>query len=232
VTVVQRVAQSSFVDQPPASAIDNPHAVFRFRKAGGIEHVPCLSGERRMQRNEIRLAKKIIQLIGKLDLHAARAGRGQVGIECNHAHAEGDGAPTQFAADAAHSDHAQNLVVKLDALQILSVPLSAAHGGVRLRNLARHGKKKRKCVLGGGDSVTAGRIEDDDAALGGGFDIHIVNAHASAAHHSQRSSCLQNGGIHFCFAAYDDGAEAGDKFQKLRLGEAGFHDHVENIVAR
>ena len=59
-----------------------------------------------MQRNEVGFAQKIIELIDQLDLQTARARRREIWIVSEHAHAEGDGAPAEFAADAAHADNA------------------------------------------------------------------------------------------------------------------------------
>ena len=43
-------------------------------------------------------------------------------------------------------------------------------------------------VLGGADGISAGRVHDDDAFPRGGFDVHIVNAGASATHDLQPGS--------------------------------------------
>ena len=43
-------------------------------------------------------------------------------------------------------------------------------------------------MLGGADGISAGRVHNDDAFPRGGFDVHIVNAGASATHDLQPGS--------------------------------------------
>src|SRR5215813_5311351 len=97
----------------------------------------CLSGERRVQRDEIGAGKQIVEFFHQLYLQTAGASSGQVRIVSNHTHAKTDRASTQFTADAAHANYAQSLVVQFDTFEMLFVPSLAANVCIRLWNLAR-----------------------------------------------------------------------------------------------
>src|SRR4029450_12209386 len=94
-------------------------------------------GKRRVQRDEIRTRKQIVELVHQFDLQAASARRGKIRVVSDHAHPEGNGAPAEFAANPTHSNYAQRFVVELNPFEILFVPMLAANVCVRLWNLAR-----------------------------------------------------------------------------------------------
>src|SRR5947207_15031747 len=100
-----------------------------------------------MQRDEIRARKQIIELVHKLDLQTASAGRGKIRVVNDYPHPEGNGAPAKFAANPAHSDYAQRFIVELNAFEILFVPILAANICIRLSYLARRRKQQRKRML-------------------------------------------------------------------------------------
>jgi len=59
--------------------------------------------------------------------------------------------------------------------------LTAFDGRIGLSDVPGHGGKKSNPVLGGGDGVGGGRIDNEAAVLGGGGQIHIVDSDASSA---------------------------------------------------
>ena len=74
------------------------------------------------------------------------------------------------------------LSVQLDAARTSSAPsLPPIERRVRLRDVAREREQQRHRVLGGGDDVRLRRVGDDDAALGRGRDVDVVDADAGAA---------------------------------------------------
>ena len=137
-TRVQRVSQRVFIDQAAARTIDHAHAAFCFCQSRRIDNVTRFFRERRVQRDEISAREQVIELIDKFDLQSARARRRQIRIVRNNAHPERDGAAAQFTADPAHADDAERLVIKLDAFEIFSVPISAAQSRIRSGNFSRH----------------------------------------------------------------------------------------------
>ena len=117
----------------------------------------------------------------ELHLQRARAARREIRIVSQHAHAKGDGAPRDLRADAAHAEDGERLVVKLDAFEVLPVPLAGLHARIGLRDVARRRDHQREGVLRGRDRVPARRVHHDDAALRRRIHIHVIHAHARAA---------------------------------------------------
>ena len=98
-------------------------------------------------------------------------------------HAEGARAVGHFLADAAEPDDAERLAAKLRAHQALLVPDAALHRGIRGPHRAREREHQRPGVLGDADAVRAWGVHDDDAAVGGGADVDVVDAGAGAGDH-------------------------------------------------
>ena len=59
---IERRAQGRFVDQPAARAIDDAHALLHRRERLGVDDVPGLVGERRVQRDEIGAPEQLVEL--------------------------------------------------------------------------------------------------------------------------------------------------------------------------
>ena len=133
-----------------------------------------------MNRDEVRRRVNIIQT-GQFHLQRLGAGRRDVRIEGQHAHAERHCATRHLAADAAHAQHAECLAVKFDAFERLAVPFAGGHRAVGLRDIARECHHHREGQLAGGDRVAAGSVHDDHAVLCGGLDVDVVNADPGAA---------------------------------------------------
>src|SRR5207247_4497193 len=82
-------------------------------------------------------------------------------------------------------DDAERLVADLGADPSLARPLARLHRGIRLRDVPGEREQHRDRVLGGGDVAPAGGVHDDDAVLGGGVDVDVVDADAGPADHAQ-----------------------------------------------
>ena len=59
------------------------------------------------------------------------------------------------------------------------------HGGVGAGDTARHGDHEADGKLCNGDCVGTGRVHHDDAGVGGGIDIDVVDTHTGAANGAQ-----------------------------------------------
>ena len=103
------------------------------------------------------------------------------GVERHHAHAEAERALRHQLADAAEAEHAERLLVQLDAAEARPIPGAAGERAVRLRDVARERQQHRQRVLRGGDHVGLRRVCHHDAALGGGVDVDVVHADPGAA---------------------------------------------------
>src|ERR1051326_5369536 len=58
----QRRDERGFVDKSAAGAIDDANAGLRFRESRSVEQVTSFRRERRVQGNEVRRAKQIVEL--------------------------------------------------------------------------------------------------------------------------------------------------------------------------
>ena len=100
-----------------------------------------------------------------------------------HVHAEGARPVGDFLADPAEPDDAERLAAQLRAGEPLLVPHPALHRGIGGADRARQRQHQRPGVLRDADAVRAGRIHDDDAAIGGGGDVDVVHAGSGAGDH-------------------------------------------------
>ena len=67
----------------------------------------------------------VVGRLGALDAELAEALLGDVGVEGHHAHAEPERALGHQLADAAEAEHAERLVVQLDAAELGALPGAA-----------------------------------------------------------------------------------------------------------
>src|SRR5437667_7202643 len=115
--ILQRFRKRGFVNQTATGAVDDTDTALCFLQTRAIKNVARLSGERRMQRYEIGARKQIVQLVHQLHLQTPSARHGKIRIVRDDAHPESNGAPAQLAANPAHADNAECLVVTLDTLE-------------------------------------------------------------------------------------------------------------------
>src|SRR5439155_376182 len=124
----------------------------------------------------------------------------------------------------AEPDDAERLVADLGADPALARPLARLHRGIRLRDVAGEREQHRDRVLGGRDVAPAGGVHDDDAALGGGVDVDVVDADAGPADHAQHVGTGEVLGRHLGAAAHDESVEAADRLAELAGTERGARD--------
>ena len=118
--------------------------------------------------------------------------------------------------------------MQFDAREKFAVPFAGDHRGVRLRHLAREREQHGKAQFGGGHGVAAGGVHHHRAMLRGGFDVHVVHAHAGAADHAQFRRGFDDFAGDLGFGTDDQRDGVGDDGQQFRLGQAfGQHDHLK-----
>ena len=227
---LERIMQGVFSDESTAGAVHDADAFFAKGEAAGVEHVAGFIGERHMHADEVGLREEAVDILDKLDLEAAGAADGKIGIVGENAHAEGHGAAGKLRADAAHAENAEGFVVELDALVFFAVPASGFHAGIGLRDVASDTDKEGKGMLGGGDGIATGSVHDDDTTARCGIHIDIVHAHTGAADDLQVRSGLQNSGGDFGLAADDESREFRDDFDNLSLRQTGFDNNLESAA--
>ena len=98
---------------------------------------------------------------------------------------------------------AERLAAQLRAHQRLLVPHRPLHRGVGGGNGARERQHQRKRVLGDAHAVGARRVHHEDAARGGGGEIDVVDARTGAGDHPKLRRRVNQRGVHFRGASYD-----------------------------
>ncbi len=107
--------------------------------------------------------------------------RGDEGVVADEVHAESRGATGDFKANAAEADDAEGLAAEFGALEGFFVPFSGVHGGVGAGDGAGEGDHEAEGEFGYGYGVGARGVHDNDAAMGGGVGVDIVDAYTGAA---------------------------------------------------
>ena len=196
-TGIERGAQRGLVDQPAARAIDDAHALPGRLQRICVDDIARLVGERRVQRDEVGAAKKIVKL-DLFDTKIARTLRRQERIVGNHLHAQADAAIGNDRTDVAAADHAERLVGDFDAHEAVLLPLAGLGRRVGLRDLARQREHQRDRVFGRRDRIAERRVHHDDALGGRGRNVDIVDADAGAADHLEMlRACSRIFGVTF-----------------------------------
>ena len=231
-SIFQRFDERGFVDQPATRAVHDAHASFCFLQTRSIKNMSRFRSERCVQGNEIGSRDQIVHFIEKFDLQTSRARRREIRIVGHYTHPESDAAPAQFSPDSAHADDAKCFVVKLDSFKIFSVPFSAMHDRVGLRNLSRNTKQQGECMFCGGNGIAARRVEHNNATLCRRLDIDVIYANAGAADHAQLRAGIQDISSDFGLTPHNKCTELWNKIDKFALAEAGFDRDLERVVAR
>src|SRR5208337_1557846 len=107
------------------------------------------------------------------------------------------------------ADDAQHLAAQLAALQRLLFPLAGMHGRVSPSELTSQGKHESEGVFGNRYGIAARRVHHHDAALGGGIEIDIVDAHPGASYDAQLGRLVHHGGVNESGGAHQNGVGIG-----------------------
>ena len=190
---VERVLERGVVDELAARAVDHAHAVLHLRERLGVQPAARLGRLGQVDRDEVGLRVDVGAGLGLLDAQLAVALGAHERVVGDDAHAEAAGAGGDELADAAEPEHAEHLLVDLDAAELRALPLARGQRAVRLRDVAREREHQRHGVLRGRDDVRLRRVGDDDAALGGRLDVDVVDADAGAADHLQVVGAARSG---------------------------------------
>ena len=171
-----------------SSTISGPRATLSTRTpslhlaSASASSQPSVSGVLgRCSGEEVGLRVDVVGGLGLLDAELAVALGADERVEGDDAHPEALGAMGHELADAPEAEDPERLVEQLDARELRALPLAGDQARVRLGHVAGQREQQRHRVLGGGDDVGLRRVGDDDAALGGGGDVDVVDAHAGAA---------------------------------------------------
>ncbi|WP_433985217.1 hypothetical protein RBB78_07010 [Tunturiibacter empetritectus] len=83
------------------------------------------------------------------------------------------------------------------------------HGGVGAGDGAGEGDHEAEGEFGDGDGVGAGGVHDDDAAMGGGVGVDVVDAYSGAADDAEPGRGLEELGVGLNGGADDEGVGIG-----------------------
>ena len=200
----QGVRQGALLDNSPAGAIENAHAVLHLGEGGFVHHAVRFLRLRHMDGQIVGPGETFVQL-HLLHLELLRSGFRQVRVVGKHLHFEGLGPLGHLGPDAPESEHHQGLPPQLRALQLLALPLALAHSHGAPDHRSGAAEHMGKSQFSRRDGVSARRVHHDHARLRGRLDVDVVHAHARSAHHLQLLRHGQYLGRHLGFAPHDYG---------------------------
>ena len=229
VAAVERGLEVLVDDQRAAGDVDDPHAGLGLGERLGVDEALGLRGLRQVQREEVGGGEDVVGRRGLLGAELPEALGGDERVVGDDAHAERLGADRDELADAAEAEDAEGLALDLGAAELAALPLAAGERGVRLRDVAGQREHQRDGVLGGRDRVGLGRVGDDDALLGRGRDVDVVDADAGAADDLQVVGAVDRLGVQLGRGADQDAVVVADAVQQLLAGPVGAQVDVEAL---
>ena len=131
--------------------------------------------------------------------------RGDVGVVGDECIPKAGARCATSGADAAKSDDAERLAMKLDALPLRALPAAGNEGGVGLWDVAGLGQEQREGLLGRREDVRLRGVDDHDAALRSPRDVDVVEADAGPTDDDEVGAGGQHVGGHLRRRADDQG---------------------------
>ena len=185
-----RFLQGLLVDELTARGVDETGTVAHLRDRVASDQATGLVGERGVQRDDVRGSEHPVERLRALDAEVAEALLGDERVVRNDTHAQADGAARDLLADPSEPDHSERLAFQLDPVPARTLPAALLERRVGLRDVASESDDQSDRLLGSGDDGRLGRVRDDDAPPGGGFDIDVVDAHAGPPDHLEALASL------------------------------------------
>ncbi len=133
-----------------------------------------------MQSDEIGAGEQLVER-DPLDPELDRPFGRQERVIGDDLHFQAQGTPGDDRANIAAADDAERLAEQLDPHKARLFPFPRLGRTVGRRDLAGQREHHRDRVLGGGNRIAIRRVHDDDAALGRGRDIDVVDADSGPA---------------------------------------------------
>ena len=168
------------VDYATASNVDEADSGLHEGDLAGADDALVGSSEGNVDGDEVRFAEDAVELAA-FDTEGSRTLFGNEGVVAQDAHLKANGAAGDFATDISKPKDAERLAADFDAEEAGASPLAGMHGSIGGRNVASHRHQQGNGVLGGGDGIALGGVDDDDATFGGSIEVDIVDADTGAA---------------------------------------------------
>jgi len=178
------------IDDAATGAVDDHHTIFHLIKCRFIYKSHSLLQLGNMDRQIIALAIEFLQGNSR-ETRLLNLCRGDIGVMDHYLHLKAPRTVRHNGTDLAETDDNQNLVAHLTALKIFLLPLAGLEGCRPHGNVAGQRKHHGQRMFGRGHDITAGRVHNDDATLGGRRNIHIVKAYPGPANHLEPRRCRQ-----------------------------------------
>jgi hypothetical protein len=227
---VQRGLERLQVHELAASAVHDSHAVLHLGDRLGVDPVDGVGGLRQVDGHDVGPGVEVVAGFGAVGSEIAKALRGHELVERHHLHLEGAGPVRDELADPAEADHSERLAVELVAGEPGPGPLSADERCLGLRNVAAQGQDQRERVLGRGDRVGLGRVDDHDPPLGRGPHVHVVHTSAGAPDHLEARRAADQVRGELGGGPDHDPVELADSLPELPVGEPEPDLHVEVLA--
>ena len=168
-----------------------------------------------MDGDEVGFGVDRLDRVGPFESQLVEALGRHEGVVGHHPHLQSAGPFGDQKADAPEADDAQRLAGQLDAAVLGTVPATLLEGAMGLGDVARAGHDHGDRVLGGRQHVAGRRVDYDDAALGRGLDVDVVDPDPGAADHLEVGGRLDDLGGDLGRRADDQRIVVADPGQEL-----------------
>ncbi len=156
-----------------------------------------------MERDVIGTGAEIVKR-DELGPHGGGDLLGDERVVREHEHAKGACPVRHFLSDPPETHHPERLPPEFCAGEALLVPDAPFHGGVCGADRPGQRQHECPCVFRHTHAVGARRVHDDDAAIGGGGDVNVVDACAGTGDYPKTRCGSDECGIHLRGAANDE----------------------------
>ena len=184
-----------------------------------------------MQRDGVTVREQLIELD---QLHAQRDGAfgGHERVEGEHTHLEPLQPPRDRRTDLPKPHHPGRLTAQLRADKLLSLPGPGAQTRVGCRQMPAERQQQPHRQLGGRNSVAAGDVEHQNAALRGRVDIDVVDPRPGPPDHAQAMGGRNHVGIDARAAADDQAVVVADDRGQLGGGQIAANINLSRRAQR
>ena len=213
----QRLEQRLLVDELAPRRVDDANAVSRVPERALVDDCARLVVQREVQRDDVRAREDGVLRCRAFDAQLAKALARHEGVECDHPHAECEGAACHLLADPAEAEQPERLPRELVPRVARPLPLARLHRRVRLRDVARQREHQPEGVLGSGDDRRFGCVDDDDPLAGRRVHVDIVDSNARATDNAELRRFRQQLLVELRARADDDRVIAVDDVLERRV---------------
>ena len=178
---IDRRDQGFLGDELATRDVEDAHAILHLGELGGVQEVVVLGCQWQVECEEIALPQELIQRHQR-HTDGLEALRHDERVVTDYAHIEGTGASGHLGADAPEAGHTERLAAQLDADELRALPLAGVDAKrARTGCAAPEQASCPACAPPSAIVIAAGRVDDNDAALGGGVNVDVVDADPGAA---------------------------------------------------